>query len=107
MANGHGGARKGAGRKATAEENKTREMARAAIAKKYGTIEDGMIALLETNEPSLVKFVWEHAAGKPTDKVDLTARVEETRVIDIDDNGEETDDFNDDDTDDEITDDEN
>lgn len=87
-----GGARPGAGRKPVSEEMKSRELAQSAIKKKYGTIEDGMIALLNTNEPTLVKFVWEHAQGKPTDKIDLTSRIEETRIIDVDDDGNEEDD---------------
>ena len=72
----HGGARKGAGRKSVAEEEKTREKAKAAITGLYGSIEEGLKKLLQSDEPSLIKFVWEHAMGKPTDQVDLTSNGE-------------------------------
>lgn len=101
MANGHGGKRPNSGRKSISEEMKTRQIAQDAIKAKHGSIKDGMIALLETGEPTLVKFVWEHAQGKPTDKIDLTSRVEETRIVDINDDGTEDEDGEDyDDTDD-------
>ena len=87
-----GGKRPGAGRKPISEEMKSRELAQSAIIAKYGTIKDGMIKLLETGEPTLVKFVYEHAIGKPTDKIDLTSRVEETRIVDVNDDGTEEED---------------
>ena len=67
----HGGARPGSGRKPKADEEKIRNLAISAIEKKHGTLEDGFLALLETKEPSLMKFVWEHAVGKPREKIDL------------------------------------
>lgn len=66
-----GGARPGAGRKSIAEENKTRELCKAAIVGKYGSVENGLMKLLESGEPSLMKFVYEHAIGKPTENVNL------------------------------------
>ena len=66
-----GGARKGAGRKAKAEEQKTAEIAKRAITGLYGTVEDGMKKLLLSGEPSLMKFVFEHACGKPIDQVEV------------------------------------
>ena len=66
-----GGARPGAGRKSVADEEKTRDKAKAAISAKYGSLEDGLKALLDSEEPSLVKFVYEHAFGKPTENLDL------------------------------------
>lgn len=87
-----GGYRPGSGRKPASEEMKSRELAQKAIIEKYGTIVEGMKKLLETGEPSLVKFVWEHAQGKPTDKIDMTTRVEETRIVDINDDGTEDED---------------
>ena len=69
----HGGARKGAGRKSIAEEERTREKAKAAIIAKHETIEKGLESLLSSGEPSLIKFVYEHALGKPTDEVDVTS----------------------------------
>lgn len=66
-----GGYRPGSGRKPKADEEKIRGLAVSAIEKKHGSIEEGFLKLLETGEPSLVKFVWEHAVGKPRDKVDV------------------------------------
>ena len=66
-----GGARPGAGRKSIAEESKTRELCKAAITAKYGSIEEGLKNLLESNEPSLKKFVYEHAIGKPTENLNV------------------------------------
>jgi hypothetical protein len=71
-----GGARKGAGRKSVADEEKAREKAKAAITELYGSMEEGIKTLLQSDEPSLIKFVWEHALGKPTDQVDLTSNGE-------------------------------
>jgi len=70
MANG--GARPGAGRKTKTEELKIVNQAVNAITDTYGSLEAGFKALLKTGEPSLIKWVFEHAAGKPQDKVDLT-----------------------------------
>lgn len=67
-----GGARQGAGRKTKAEELKIVNQAVNAITTKYGSLEDGFVALLNSGEASLIKWVFEHAAGKPQDKVDLT-----------------------------------
>lgn len=66
-----GGARPGAGRKPKADEEKVRGLAVSAIEKKHGTLEAGFLALLDTQEPALVKFVWEHAVGKPREKHDV------------------------------------
>jgi hypothetical protein len=65
----NGGARKGAGRKSVHDEIAARDIAIKAITSVYGSLEEGLIALLQTNEPSLQKFVFEHAIGKPADKV--------------------------------------
>jgi len=65
-----GGARPGAGRKSIADEQKTKNLCMAAITGKFGSPEDGLKWLLDTQEPSLIKFVFEHAYGKPTDKVE-------------------------------------
>ena len=60
------------GRPSKAEEMKTASIARAAIEGKFGTVEDGFQFLLESNEPSLIKFVFEHAFGKPQENVDIS-----------------------------------
>lgn len=69
MANG--GARPGSGRKTKADELKVQNLARGALIAKYGSEEKAFEALLETKEPSLLKFVYEHAFGKPREKVDM------------------------------------
>lgn len=66
-----GGARVGAGRKARAQEERIQSLAVKALVNKYGSEEKAMEALLETKEPSLLKFVYEHAFGKPREKVDM------------------------------------
>jgi hypothetical protein len=64
-----GVARAGSGRKSKSEELGTSILARAALIKKYGTLEKALTALLESNESALIKFVFEHAFGKPTEKI--------------------------------------
>lgn len=66
-----GGARPGAGRKSRAEEEQTAEQARKAIIAKYGSIEGGLEFLLVSKEPQLIKWVFEHALGKPPERVQL------------------------------------
>lgn len=68
MANG--GKRDGAGRKPKVEEDRVRGLAVAAIVKKYGSEEKGFMALLDSGEQALIKFVFEHAMGKPKDKIE-------------------------------------
>lgn len=70
---GHGGARPGAGRKAKVDENKTRDLAIEAIKGKYGEEMAGFQALLNSQEPSLIKWVFEHAYGKPKERIELDA----------------------------------
>ncbi len=78
-----GGARIGAGRKSVASEEKTKELCKAAIQGKYGSVENGIKKLLESNEPSLIKFVYEHALGKPTDEVNLKSDGEVVKAYTI------------------------
>lgn len=73
-----GGARPGAGRPSKAEEQKTASLARAAITGKFGSVEEGFQWLLESKEPSLIKFVFEHAFGKPQDNVDISGALKHT-----------------------------
>lgn len=69
---GRGGKRINAGRKTKAEELKSSAAAISAINSRYGSLELGFVALMESEEPVLIKFVFEHAAGKPQDVVDIT-----------------------------------
>lgn len=78
-----GGARANAGRKSIAEEVQTRDLARTAIIAKYGTLDKGLQALLEMDEPVLTKFVFEHAMGKPTEKHEVDATVTNSQVFEI------------------------
>lgn len=71
-----GGRREGSGRKSVAAEEQTREKARAAIVGLHGSVEKGLQSLLTSGEPSLIKFVYEHAIGKPQDQVDVTSNGE-------------------------------
>lgn len=70
-----GGARKGAGRKTKTEELKIVNAAVDAITKQHGGIQEGFEALLATKEPSLIKFVYEHAVGKPKENLDVNSEV--------------------------------
>ena len=77
----------GAGRKSIAEEYKTRKLCIAAIEKRHGSLEKGLIYLLDSDNPVLIKFVFEHAVGKPVENHDITTRGEPItciRLLDID-----------------------
>jgi hypothetical protein len=65
-----GGARNGAGRKAKHNEDESRQLAINAIVQVHGSLEAGLSHLLRSMEPSLQKFVFEHAIGKPKEKVE-------------------------------------
>ncbi len=67
----HGGKREGAGRKPKADEEKVRNLAIAAIETTHGSLENGFAKLLQSGEASLIKFVWEHAVGKPRERMDI------------------------------------
>ena len=66
-----------AGRKSAAEEWNTHKICQAAIVAKYGSLENGVLALLDSNEPVLQRWVYEHALGKPKDNV----HVDDIKVI--------------------------
>lgn len=68
-----GGKRQGAGRKSRAEEMMTAELARTALTTKYGTLEKALLEMWDSKEPALMKFVAEHAFGKPTENVNLNS----------------------------------
>jgi hypothetical protein len=65
-----GGKRPGAGRKPVHDEVIAKELCQTAIINKWGSLEEGLHFMLSTEEPALVKFVFEHAIGKPTDKIE-------------------------------------
>ena len=71
----NGGARPGAGRKPKHDEVKAKELAIKAIENKFGSLEKGLEYLIESQEPSLQKFVFEHAIGKPKEHVEHSGEV--------------------------------
>jgi len=70
-----GGSRPGSGRKTKSEETKVANIAMEAIKAKHGSLEAGFTWLLESNESSLIKFAFEHAFGKPTEKIEHTGEM--------------------------------
>jgi hypothetical protein len=82
-----GGYREGSGRKTVAAEEKTRSLCKAAIAGVYGSVEDGLKSLLLSQEPALVKFVFEHALGKPPEDIDLKADGKLELIVKYEDRG--------------------
>lgn len=65
----HGGKRQGAGRKRVHDEIEVRDLAISAIIKVYGSQQKGFEHLLKSGEATLIKFVFEHGFGKPTDNI--------------------------------------
>lgn len=66
---GHGGKRAGAGRPSIAEEVNSRELAISALKNKFGDITKALEYLLSSDHPQLIKFVYEHAFGKPVERI--------------------------------------
>lgn len=60
----------GPGRPKKADEQKVKELGMAALKKKYGTLEKAFIALLESNEPTLIRLVFEYTFGKPANVIE-------------------------------------
>jgi hypothetical protein len=81
---GQGGARKGAGRKTKAEELKTSAIATEAIVSRFGSKEAAFKWLIGTGEPSLIKFAFEHAFGKPVDNIKHSGEVATRKLLNID-----------------------
>jgi hypothetical protein len=71
---GRGGAMPGGGRPKKVDEQRVRDLSVKAIIAHYGSEEAGFKALLTSQEPVLIKFVFEHAYGKPTEKHELTGK---------------------------------
>ena len=66
-----GGKRENSGRKGKADALKTAKIAMDALMSKYGSKVLALKALIDTGEPSLIKFVYQHAFGRPTEKHDV------------------------------------
>lgn len=71
---GKGGAMPGGGRPKKVDEERVRDLSVKAIIAHYGSEELGFKALLDSKEPVLIKFVFEHAYGKPTEKHEITGK---------------------------------
>jgi hypothetical protein len=86
---GPGGYRPGAGRKSRAEEKGIQKIAIKAIEDYYGSLEEGFKALLASEHHNLIRFVFEHAAGKPREKIDMDVEgeVQTLQIIRLPDNG--------------------
>jgi hypothetical protein len=77
------------GRKSKEYEINVQNIALKAIEEYYGSIQDGFIQLLGSDEPALIKFCWEHGVGKPTDMIQMNVEqeVKTFEVIQLPDNG--------------------
>lgn len=78
---GTGGARPGAGRKTKAAEAETRDIACNALIEKFGSKEEAFKWLLTTKEPSLIKYAFEHAFGKPVEKFNHSGEITGINLI--------------------------
>lgn len=76
-----GGPGRGGGRKPLHEEMKARDLAVKSIVNKFGSLEAGLEFLLGTEEPTLVKFVFEHAIGKPKEKLEHSGEIQLPQII--------------------------
>lgn len=77
------------GRPRKVDELRITKLSVEAITEKYGGLKEGFMALLESKEPTLIKFVFEHAAGKPREKVDVDVNkeIETVQIIQLPYNG--------------------
>ena len=56
-----------------------------AITERYGSLKEGFIALLESKEAPLIRFVFEHAIGKPKEKSnnESNKQIQQVQVIQL------------------------
>jgi len=80
---------KNSGRKTRLEELTVTRLAGEAITEYYGSMKEGFMKLLKSEDTALIKIVWEHAAGKPREKVDVdvAGEIETIQIIKLPDNG--------------------
>ena len=83
MAKERGGAREGAGRKPKAVELKAAELCKSVLVDLYGGEKEGLIAAWNMREPTIIKFILEHAFGKPTDNINLSGGLDNTTTYDL------------------------
>lgn len=67
-----GGYRPNSGRKKIVPKLNAQQVCQKALISKFGSLHKGILHLINSGEPSLLKFVYEHAIGKA---VDLNAMV--------------------------------
>lgn len=79
--------------KEDSHEKRVIETSLSAITERYGSLKDGFIALLDSKQPQLIKFVFEHAVGRPKEKLDIDTvkRIEHVQVIQLPHNGRDLD----------------
>ena len=75
-----GGARPGAGRKSLSEEVNSQQVAMSTLVSKFGSKEAAFEYLIDSQEPALIKFVYEHAFGKPQDKIEHSGKITQSIV---------------------------
>lgn len=77
--NGHGGRRKGAGRKSVHEELRAKELSKASFEAEFGTLQEaftfGMKQIKKGDKHSFsyYKLLLAYAFGNPKDSIDLTS----------------------------------
>lgn len=71
------------GRKGNAEEWGSKNICMAAVVEEYGSVEEGVRALLKSKEPSLLKFVFEHILGRTDSLVKLQGDVDVDGKLEI------------------------
>jgi hypothetical protein len=76
----NGGARPGAGRPTKADEDRVRTIALSAAVKIHGSEEAAFEFLFNHTEPSLIKFAYEHAFGKPRERQDVAMTFPEISI---------------------------
>lgn len=81
------------GRKPVHDEIRARDICIEAIESNFGSLLEGLQALLNSGEPSLIRFVYEHALGKPKERIesDVNSVIEQIQIIQLPDNNRDTD----------------
>lgn len=81
------------GRKPVHDEIRARDICIEAIESNFGSLLEGLQALLNSGEPSLIRFVYEHALGKPKERIesDVTSMIEQIQIIQLPDNNRDSD----------------
>ena len=81
------------GRKPVHDEIRARDICIEAIESNFGSLLEGLQALLNSGEPSLIRFVYEHALGKPKERIesDVNSVIEQIQIIQLPDNNRDSD----------------